>query len=192
MANTSGHDNSGITEPDADTSQDNNEALEALGDVEVDKGLFNVTITIPKDYVEDLTDEDLKSAVNEKGFKEAKRNDDGSITYVMTKAQHKEMMQGIRDGLNQSLDEMIGSEEYPNITKIEHNDNYTDFTITTTSTELGLSESISVLGFYMYGGLYNIYNGTPVDNVHVDFINSNTGENISSADSKDMGSESSD
>lgn len=40
----------------------------------------------------------------------------------------------------------------------------------------------------MYGGMYNVFNGTTVDNVHVDFVNADTGEIISSSDSKDMAS----
>ena len=39
----------------------------------------------------------------------------------------------------------------------------------------------------LYGGMYNIFNGTPVDNVHVDFINADSGEIINSADSSDIG-----
>ena len=50
-----------------------------------------------------------------------------------------------------------------------------------------MAESFSVLGFYMYGGMYNIFNGTAVDNVSVKFINADTGEVISTTNSKDMG-----
>ena len=38
----------------------------------------------------------------------------------------------------------------------------------------------------MYGGLFNSFNGTPVDNIHVDFINAESGEIIESADSSDL------
>ena len=51
---------------------------------------------------------------------------------------------------------------------------------------LGFDESFSVLGFYMFGGMYNIFNGSEVDNIHVDFIYEATGEVFNSADSKDM------
>ena len=46
-----------------------------------------------------------------------------------------------------------------------------------------------VMALYMDGGLYNVYAGTPVDNVHVDFVNADTGKIISQADSKDLGSD---
>ena len=114
-------------------------------------------------------------------------NDDGSATYTMTKQQHKEMMDGIRNSINQSLNEMIGSEDYPNFTAIEANEDFTSFTVTTSASELSLTDGVSVIGFYMYGGLYNIFNGTPVDNIHVDFVNADSGEIISSSDSSEMG-----
>ena len=39
----------------------------------------------------------------------------------------------------------------------------------------------------MYGGMYNIFNGTEVENIAVDFINESTGQIINSANSRDMG-----
>ena len=116
---------------EAESTDDGMKQLEAIGDVDVDKGLFNVTLTIPKDFVGDTTQEKLDESVKENGYKSATLNSDGSVTYVMTKAQHEEMLAGIRESLDQSLSEMIGSSDYPNITNVEHNDDYTSFTITT-------------------------------------------------------------
>ena len=39
----------------------------------------------------------------------------------------------------------------------------------------------------MYGGMYNIFNGTEVENIAVDFINEATGQIINSANSCDIG-----
>lgn len=161
--------------------------LEAIGDVEVDEGLFNVELNIPADFVGEKTQADLDAIASESGYKSITLNEDGSATYVMTKKQHKEMMDEMTVSLNESLAEMVGSEDYPNITDIKTNENFTEFTITTKSIELDLNESFSVLAFYMYGGMYNIFAGTTVDNVHVEFINADSGEVISSADSSNMG-----
>ena len=73
-----------------------------------------------------------------------------------------------------------------NITAVEHNDNYTEIKVTTESEELSLNESFSTLAFYIYGGMYNAFNGTPVDNIHIDFINEASGEVIDSFDSENM------
>lgn len=165
--------------------------LEAVGSAKVDMGLFNVTMTIPADYVDTLgiTEDSLKEANEDEGIREAKFNEDGSVTYVMTKKKHQEMMDGIKESIDSSLQDMVGSEDYPNITAVDHNDDYTVFTVTTKSTDLSLSESFMVMALYMDDGLYNIYAGTPVDNVHVDFVNADTGKIISQADSKDLGSD---
>lgn len=171
----------------ATESSDDLSDLEALGDVEVDEGLFDVELTIPKDYVGETTQEELDAIATENGYKSITLNEDGSATYVMTKKQHKTMMEEMATSLNDSLAEMIGSENYPNFTDIKANDNFTEFTITTKSAELDLNESFSVMAFYMYGGMYNIFAGTPVDNVHVEFINADSGEVISESNSSDMG-----
>lgn len=167
-----------------ETTEESMSALEAIGSVTVEKELFDVKLTIPSDFIGETTQEELESKAKENGYK-AVLNEDGSATYEMTKSQHKKMMDGIKEGLVQSLTEMIGSEEYPNITDIKYNDNFTKFTVTTKSKELDLTESFSTLAFYMYGGIYNIYNGTPVDNIHLEFINADSGEVIFSDDSSD-------
>ncbi|MCH4207371.1 MAG: hypothetical protein LKF79_04565 [Solobacterium sp.] len=164
-------------------------SIDTLGDVSVDQNLFSVEITIPSDLVsDDTTQETLDASCQKYGWKSAVLNEDGSVTYVMTKAQHAEMMSQIKESLDQTLSEMPGSDTYPSMTAVDHNDDFTSFTVTTTSTTLGAGESISVLVFYMYGALYNKFNGTDPDNYHVDFVNADTGSIIQSADSKDMAS----
>lgn len=161
--------------------------LEAIGELEVDQNLFTVEITVPADFLsEGITQESLDADVAASNYISAKLNDDGSVTYVMTKAVHDEMMVGVRDNIQQALDEMVGSEEFPSFTKVEANDDFTQFTVETTSTELGLVESFSVLGFYMFGGMYHAFNGTQVDDIAVTFINADTGDTVGEAHSSDM------
>ena len=160
--------------------------LEDLGNVTVDEGLFDVEMTIPASYVGETTQEELDNTAKEYGYKSITLNDDGSATYIMTKKQHEEMMAEMRSNITESLNEMVGSEDYPNFTDITANDDFTSFTVTTKSTELDMNESFSVIGFYMYGGMYGIFNGTTVDNVSVTFVNADTGEVISKSNSSDM------
>ncbi len=176
------------TEQTSEAENDNTlSELEAIGNVEVDKGLFDVTLTIPKDFVGETTQEELDDMAKEKGYQSITLNSDGSATYVMTKAQHKELVDGVTQSLNESLAEMVGSEEYPNITAAEANDDFTVFTITTKNTETDLAEAMSVLVLYTYGGMYGIFSGEKADNIHVDFVNDASGNVIDSYDSKNMG-----
>ena len=50
-----------------------------------------------------------------------------------------------------------------------------------------IKKLVKALSLYMYGGMYAIFSGDEVDNIHVDYVNAASGEIISSADSKDMG-----
>ena len=182
-----------IVLPESTTDRDIEASTESIeksshnnNEIEVDKGLFDVTINIPAEYIGESSQEDLDKKAEEYGYK-AILNDDGSATYTMTKNQHIKIMAEMKDTLDEGLKEMIQSDDYPNFTDIKANDNYTTFTVTTKSSELDMTESFSVLAFYMYGGWYNAFNGTPVENVHVDFVNAESGALITSSDSKDMG-----
>lgn len=155
-------------------------------EIGVDEGILTVEITIPSDFLEGQTQEDLDAIAKEKGYESIKLNSDGSATYKMTKSQHKKMLEEMSDSFNKSFDEMIDSEDYPNFTEIKSNDDFTDFTIKTKSTELDFNESFSVMTFYLCGGIYNAYSGKEVNNVHVQFVNDSTGEVISESNSKDM------
>lgn len=160
--------------------------LEALGDIDVEKNLFDVTVTLPAEFVGDATQEELDLMAEKVGVHSITLNEDGSATYVMSKEQHAKLLEETAQSIRTSLNEMVGSEDYPNITAIDANDDFTEFTVTTTSTELDMQEAFSVMGFYMYSGMYGIFSGEAPDNVHVDFVNADTGEVIESSDSKDM------
>lgn len=173
---------------DTTATEQNISELNALGDIDVDKNLFDVTITVPADFVGETTQEELDQKAKDSDIHSITLNEDGSATYVMSKSQHKAMLKDLSDNINSSLSDMVTSGDYPNFTDITANSDFTEFTVTTTSTDLDLAESFSVMGFYMYGGLYAIFNGETADNIHVDFVNADSGDIIYSSDSADIGS----
>jgi hypothetical protein len=161
--------------------------LEDIGEIEVDEGIFDVTLSIPADFADvDKTQADYDAMAVEMGYKSITLNKDGSLIYVMTKSQHREMMVKLRNNIQEALDDMCGSEDYPNFVSLKANDDYTEFEVVTKSEELNLKESFSVLGLYVYSGMYNVFNGTKVDNIHLIFINEATGNIISESNSADM------
>lgn len=172
-----------------DNPAENPSSGESQQGIEVEKELFDVEITLPADFVGEITQEDLDE--ESEYFHSATLNEDGSVTIVMSKKQHKAFMQELADEINAALAEMPGSEEFPNITKVEANDDFTLFTVTTKSTELSLPEAFSVMGFYMYGGMYGAFNGVDVDtfDVRVDFVNADSGEVIDTASLSDAANE---
>ncbi len=67
------------------------------------------------------------------------------------------------------------------------NGDFTDFTIEYSAEDLSLSDTFSTILFYYMGGMYGVFNGEPAENVHVAFVNSETGNLISEANSRDLG-----
>ena len=139
-------------EPSADSELDATvdeaeQALSDIGSIDVDKGLFDVTITFPADFASDITQEEIDQQVADGKVHSGQINEDGSVTYVMSKDQHKAIVDAISESIQSTLDGMVGTEDYPNFTAIDHNEDYTSFTVKTTTKpgETAISDSMSVL-----------------------------------------------
>ena len=178
--------------PEQSIAQDAPEQSSQSFNVEKHSGtLFSsgtVEITIPADYIgEDVTQDELDAKVEQAdGFKSATLNADGSVTYVMTESCHKKLMQDMAQQLDSSLADMVGSEDYPNVTAIDSSDDYTKFTVTLSADSVTLQDSLMTLVFYMSGGLYHYFStGEPVDNINVRFIDQ-SGNLLQEANSKDI------
>lgn len=149
------------------------------GMVEVDSGLFNVTITVPATFMgEDATQESLDATAKEKGYKSITLNEDGSATYVMSKAKHKEMMDELRQQIDDSLEEMISSGTYPDVVSASVNKDITKFTIKVNTEELSMETSLLSLGCILIGGMYHAFNGVEPDDIIIQYVNADTGEVI--------------
>lgn len=132
------------------------------------------------------TPEDAQQYAIDNEFTSCELGNDGSVSITMTKARHEELMETLRDAISLTSKDKAGSEYYPNIVNVEFNDDFTEFTVTTKSETVEVDEYISALDFFYYGWYYNTFNGTPAENIHVDYINEASGEVIESADSMNM------
>lgn len=175
------------TDPDI-SLQEAADAISTAEQIEVEDNLFDVTLTLPADYASDITEEEIAQQVADGKVHTGTLNDDGSVTYTMSKAQHAALLESIAAELRSTLDDMIGSTDYPNLTAIETNDDFTDFTVYTTTQPgaVGLSDEMSVLIYYTCGKMYGIVSGQEPDNIHVDILNSESGELVSAHDSRDF------
>lgn len=156
--------------------------IESASDADVETE--NVKITMPAKYMEGTTQEELDQDYNT--YATATLNEDGSVTFVMSKVMHAAFIEIIEKELTDQLNSMVGSSDFPTITSIEMNDNFTEFNLTTTSTVLSEDEATSSIYFYMFGDMYNIFNQTESNIITVNFINADTSEIIHSSDSSEM------
>jgi hypothetical protein len=100
------------TEPDS-SLQEAADVISTAEQIEVEDGLFDVTLTLPADYASDITAEEIAQQVADGKVHTGVLNDDGSVTYTMSKAQHAALLESVAAQLRSTLDDMIGSADYP-------------------------------------------------------------------------------
>lgn len=159
------------------TSSDKKES-EETEDFAVDKGLLNVEITMPASFVEG---EDIDNTIKEAEAEgiEVTKNEDGSLTYKMSKSEHKKMMKDIKTNAEKSLDEIKTDGTFPSVKDITYNNSFSKFTLTVDKAAYENSmDSWSIIGIGITGMMYNLFNGEDMDKmkVNIDVKDEATGE----------------
>lgn len=136
--------------------------------VEVDKKLFNVEVTLPASMFEGQTLEEIKAEAKKNDIKKVTENEDGSITYKMSKSVHKEMMKEISTSIKETVEETKNSEDFVSIKDITHNDSFTEFTMVVDKEAYENSmDGFATLSLGMSGMLYQMYDGVSEDDYSV-------------------------
>ncbi|NMH68064.1 hypothetical protein HF072_04660 [Bacillus sp. RO3] len=136
--------------------------------VDVDKKLFNVEVTLPASMFEGQNVEDIKAEAKENDIKEVTENEDGSITYKMSKSVHKEMMKEISSGIKETVEETKNSEDFVSISDIKYNDSFSEFTMVVDKEAYENSmDGFATMTLGMSGMLYQMYDGVSEDDYSV-------------------------
>lgn len=158
--------------------------------IEVDENLLTVDVTLPASFFEGSNEEEIISNAKKEGYISAKVNDNGSVTYTMTRAKRNEMLKGMEESINESIQEMLqGDEKVESFIDIKHNNNFSEFDIYVDPDKYTDWDSFYSLTFYMFGAFYqNIDGVSPEDiDIIVRFIDNNTKEVIDTGSYKDVG-----
>ena len=142
-----------------------------------------VTLVIPTVYENVSTQEEADDIRNRNGYESATLEDDGSLTIVMSRSQYDELLSSFRESVDRGIAEIISEDYGSSIEKIEYNDDYSVFTVTVSTDEIGIIERQTADELVMYGTLYHIYTAGEADHIQVDYVNRDSGEIIESADS---------
>ena len=174
------------TNPDESDIEDEGwDQLESLGKVQTENGILTVTVTIPADIAgEDVTQEELDADAGET-YQSATLNEDGSVTYKMTKKQHRAMMDSIVEAFDESIQELVNDDETYTFTEITHNKDFTSFDLTVDADEVGFNETFAVYVFFIYGGMYGTFSGHTPDKIIANYYNTN-GDLLYTFDSSEM------
>lgn len=174
----------GDTEKENASEDEDEAALAAIGDVETENGILTVSINVPADLIGETTQEELDASEGEL-YKSAVLNEDGSVTYKMTKKQHRTMLQRIAEAVDESSQEMIDDEENYTIASVTHNDDLTEFNVTLDGTEIGFGDYFATYSFFMNGLLYGKFSGHTPEHLVVNFYDPD-GNLIEAVDSDDL------
>lgn len=185
---SSDEDSSGSSNSSANASASGSGSQDG-GTMEVDKGLLNVNVTMPASFFSDMTPEEIQTAAQEQGYSKCVINQDGSVTYTMTRGKYNEIMEEMKTSLDESIADLVNGENaVESFLKIEYTDNLSEIDVYVDPDTYSSLDSMYAISFYILGAYYQVFGGTSPDDVDVvvNFINNNTNEIIDSASYQDM------
>ncbi len=147
----------------------------------VDENLLTVDITVPASMFDEgnPASAELSEEQKKQGFKTAKVNDDGSVTYTMSKSSFKKFKESTKQETADTLNSL--NADYPCVTSTEFNDDFSEIKIYVNKSdyENGMNFLI-LLQAGMAANIYQSYtNETVLSNVSV--IDKDTNETLDSA-----------
>lgn len=163
-----------IDEADEDLSE-----LEAVGEIEVDRGLLSVEVTIPASLVEETDVDGLVNEFADDGISisDARRNADGSVTYRMSRADHRRLLSSLREGIAESFEDV--SSDFPSVRSIDSNTDLTRFSLTVERAAFENSFDGFVIFLPLFAaGIYAAFDGRDPEGmrIEIDYIDASTGQ----------------
>lgn len=146
---------------DATASSETKEAeKKSEGGVDVDKGLFNVEVTLPAAFFEGEDTETVIADAKKQGIEEATLNEDGSVTYKMSKSKHEELMAELAKSVEETKTDIVESGDFPSVQKVETNKDYNKFTVSVDRAAFENSmDGFATMSLGLVGSYYQAFNG---------------------------------
>ncbi len=127
-----------------------------------------VAVTLPAFMVtEGATQQSLEETLSDE-YTAVKLNADGSATYVMTRENYETKLTELKESVDESIDEIIGSEDFT-VTSITYNDDMTEFNVNVSGDKLGDFDYIIEMLFEMQAQIYQAFKGIDADEIAVHY-----------------------
>ena len=162
-------------------------AVEEKDPVKVDENLLTVEVTLAGSFFEGETPEEIKADAKENGMKKCVINEDGSVTYTMTRAKRNKMLDEMKANFEKTYDGFLnGEEKIPSFLDIKHNDNFSQIDIYVDKSKYTMWDSMNAMTFYLLGVYYQCFSGADFKEVDVvvNFIDNETEEILDTASYK--------
>ena len=147
--------------------------------LKVNKGGVNVDVTIPVSFFMNSTQEEIIAEAKRNGITETVVNEDGLITYTMSKSKYKEMMEELKNSIASTVDEIVLSGEYTSIKEISYNEDFTEFDVKVDRQQFKDGfDSFAVFGLVIVSTYYSAFDGKSGEDLQIIFnmIDEATGE----------------
>jgi hypothetical protein len=147
-----------------------------IHDIETDRDL-DVEVTVPAGYLEGADQGSTRADAQERGIHDVTFNDDGSVTFKMSRATHQQFMAEVRDEVVSGLAAL--PDDVPSIEQVGHNRDFTRIALTVDRPAWeGGSDELAALAIAFAVGLYHAFDGTDPDNFQINFavIDADTNE----------------
>lgn len=120
------------------------------------------TLTFPAAYFSDKTAEEVQAALQEKGCTDIKANENGSYTVTMPIAKYNELVDSTHAAVAEQFDGMPNSEDWPTITAIDYDDQFSTVKLTLSSSQVGFQEAFAPFAVGVVSCMYQQIAGQPV------------------------------
>lgn len=129
-------------------------------EVSVDKNLLSIEITLPPDLAGDLSDFDKETYLSENpGMTDAEVLADGSLKLTMSRAKHEELMEEMRESVDEALNALMTDEETSYIKDVRRSDDYRKVDVMVDREEYENAFDLSALTIMMSVAMYQVFEG---------------------------------
>ena len=151
--------------------------------IQVEKNLLSVDVTLPALFAEsegemgsllEMNEEDKESGILKKV-----QNEDGSVTYTMSKAKHKKMMKEMRAGVADLKEELVNSTDFTSFKDITFDKKMQKIQVVVDREAFENSfDGFGVMGLGFYSLFYQVLDGQKSDKIQtvIEYVDETTNE----------------
>ena len=118
-----------------------------------------IEITVPAEYAEPSY-----------SIGELSRNEDGSVTYLLTEEEHEALLKDVHSAIQAELDEMSARPAFLHVDSITANEDCSVFTVVVVDINLSRAEQASIPRLYELGRMFAAYLGEDPDGIRIDYM----------------------
>ncbi|WP_128660053.1 hypothetical protein [Paenibacillus sp. 598K] len=143
------------------TSQ-NGDAGGAVDGLQIEEKDGDIVLRLPAGMFEGQDLDQVIEQAKAEGVKDAVKNDDGSLTYTMSKKHHKEMLTEMGQGIADYTKELVAEGTFASVKAVDFAKDFSEFTLTVDQEAYqGSMDAFAAMGLGIQGMMYKMMQGLP-------------------------------